>query len=60
MASEEEFDINVELLEAARYGEAEEVREILAHGAYVDFQDDGGNTGLALIVPHISSSQGLR
>lgn len=45
MASDEEFDVNVELLEAARYGEVEEVQDLLSQGANVNFQDALGNSG---------------
>eukprot|EP00047_Mylnosiga_fluctuans_P016290 m.53442 g.53442 ORF g.53442 m.53442 type:complete len:499 (+) comp6483_c0_seq1:1863-3359(+) len=46
MSEEEAFDANAELVIAARYGETEEVEELLKGGANVDHQDETGNTAL--------------
>ncbi|KAL1507624.1 hypothetical protein AB1Y20_007243 [Prymnesium parvum] len=40
------LDDCMELLECARYGEAEELEQLLRAGVPVDFQDDSGNTAL--------------
>ncbi len=42
----DEADPHEELLDAARYGELEEVQELLKSGVNVNFQDAGGNTGM--------------
>lgn len=39
-------EMNEEILECARYGEEEELREYLAAGADVNYIDEGGNTAL--------------
>ena len=39
-------EMNEEILECARYGEEEELREYLTAGADVNYTDDGGNTAL--------------
>jgi ankyrin repeat protein len=39
-------EMNREVLECARYGEADDLRELLKNGADVNFKDDSGNTAL--------------
>ena len=41
----DEIDLNDELIAAARYGEEEEVSELLKNGANVNHQDATGSTG---------------
>ena len=45
-ATEPSEDDCLELLECARYGEDEELRDLLRVGVPVDYQDDSGNTAL--------------
>lgn len=39
-------EMNEEVLECARYGEEDELREYLTAGADVNYTDDSGNTAL--------------
>ena len=39
-------ELNLEVLECARYGEPEDLRNLLVAGADVNFCDDAGNTAM--------------
>lgn len=38
-------EMGMELLDCARYGEVDEVVQLLEAGASINYQDEGGNTG---------------
>ena len=46
LTPEQLLEINQEILECARYGEEDELREYLIAGGNVNHKDEGGNTAL--------------
>ena len=46
LSEEEKRAIDQEVLECARYGEDEDLKEMLRAGGNVNYRDGGGNTAL--------------
>ena len=46
LSTEEQLEIDQEILECARYGDDDDLRDLLQAGGNVNFKDGGGNTAL--------------
>ena len=51
LTAEQQLEIDREVLECARYGEEDELREMLVAGGNVNYKDAGGNTALHKGIP---------
>jgi ankyrin repeat protein len=46
ISAEQQLEIDQEILECARYGDDDDLRDLLKAGGNVNFKDGGGNTAL--------------
>ena len=46
LSADAQLEIDLEILECARYGDDEDIRDLLKAGGNVNFRDGGGNTAL--------------
>jgi ankyrin repeat protein len=46
LSVEDKLAIDLEILECARYGDDDDLRDLLVAGGNVNFKDGGGNTAL--------------